>query len=284
MARGQGQQQQAQQDGTTGGLVVETDHNDGEFDEGRQEAQDVGQQQPVVIEEPQPQQTTSGSGGRMFTEEEVNKIRREEKDKLYGEIESTKERLARLERERQEEQDAIAEQQRQAEEAERRAREEEMSAKELIASKEQEWNERFARIEEERAAERAIAEREREFMTVQNYIGEQRAMHAEHILPELLDLVTGATKEEVDRSVTTLVERTESILSNMTQAQQQQRMEGQRGPSVTAPPVGPSDNQQDFRSFTAEDIKNMPMSEYVKYRDRMLQSAGSQVSERGLYN
>lgn len=280
MARGQ-QQQQPQQDPATGGLVVETEHPEGEFAEGQQEAQSVGNQQQPVEQQPAPAPAPTG---RMFTEEEVNKIRREEKDKLYGEIESTKERLERLERERQEERDAIAEQQRQAEEAERRAREEEMSAKELIASKEQEWEARFARIEEERAAERAIAEREREFMAVQTYISEQRTMHAENILPELLDLVQGATKEDVDRSVTTLVERTESILSSMTQAQQQQRMEGQRGPSITAPPVGPSDNQQDFKSFTAEDIKNMPMSEYVKYRDRMLQSAGSQVSERGLYN
>lgn len=285
---GNSSRQQPRQDPATGGLVVETEHEEEQFQEGLGEARSVGYEgdPPASIAgaASTPAEAEHHRQPRTFTEEEVAKIRREEKDKLYGEIESTKERLERLEAERQAERDAVAQQQAEAEEAARLAREEEMSAKELIAAREAEWNARFERIEQERETERAIAERERQFLEVENYAASQRAANAEYILPELLDMVTGSTKEEVDRSVATLTQRTESILSNMSAAQQQQRMEGQRGPSVTAPPVGPSDNQSDYKSFTAQDIKNMPIAEYAKHRQGLLQSAGHQVTERGLYN
>lgn len=274
-------QNEPQIDPKTGGVVPPPTPPDPEaFGTGFNESQPPGGN-TIVIEEP-PQQEAPPE--RTFTAEDIAKARREEKDKLYGEIETTKERLKRLEDEREaERKTAQAAADAAAAEAEA-ARVAELTAIERAEEVEKRLNARIEQIETERATERAVNEREQEFLRLQSYIEQQRNANQENIVPELLDLITGTTQEEVDASVSTLVARSESIVANITAAQGAPApVAPPRGASVTAPPVGPADTQQDQRSFTAEEIAAMPMNEYAKYRERLLQSNARSVQERGLY-
>jgi len=49
--------------------------------------------------------------------------------------------------------------------------------------------------------------------------------------------------------------------------------------SPTAPPVGPMETQTEYQTLTAEDIRNMPMEQYAKMRDRLMNA----VPRRGRY-
>jgi hypothetical protein len=262
-------------DPTTGGVVTETPQDPAAFQQG-------------VIDAPgeeQQQQQQQGQGQQTFTAEDIARARREEKDKLYPRIEETQARLARLEQEREEErQRAQAEADRVAQEAEQ-ARLAELSALERIEETERRFNERLAQIEEERAQERALAEKEQELLRVQQYIAQQQQANAEDIVPELLDLIAGNTKEEVDASVATLRERSASILQNVAAAQgDQPSATAPRGASITAPPVGPSDTNSAQRTFTADEIAAMSVTEYAKHRETLMQGASQRVRDRGLYD
>jgi len=71
-----------------------------------------------------------------------------------------------------------------------------------------------------------------------------------------------------------LTERSNAIIESIQQAtaQQQGRL---RGAPVTAPPVGPMETQTEYQTLTAEDIRNMPMDQYMKMRDRLLNARPS---------
>ena len=282
----QPEQQHMQQevDPVTGGLVPPATPPDAEaFGTGVEETQPPGS--TITVTDPPQPPPNGAQPERTFTAEDMAKARREEKDKLYGEIESTKERLKRLEDEREAERKVAKDAADAAAAEAEAARIAEMTAIERAEEVEKRLNDRIEQIEQERAQERALNEREQEFLRLQQYIGEQRTANQEDIVPELLDLITGGTREEVDNSVSTLVERSASILANITAAQDRAPAPAAppRGASITAPPVGPADTQQDQRSFTADEIAAMPMSEYAKYRERLLQSNARTVQERGLY-
>lgn len=232
----------------------------------------------------------TGQKQRVFTEEEVEHIRKQEKDKLYKRLEDAdsrtkvlEEQLAVIAKDREE---AIKQAQETArkEEEERRKREfEELSAKELLARKEDEfnakiqnidaeWQGRFAQIEQERQAQQALLEKERSLRDLETY--RQRRMHEEQeaIIPELLDLVSGNSAEEIEASVEILRQRSAAILSSVQQATQPRAV---KGAPVTAPPVGPMETQTEYQTLTADDIRNMSMDQYVKMRDRLLNSRPS---------
>ena|SRR5687767_11012025 len=157
-----------------------------------------------------------------------------------------------------------------------------MSAKELFTQKEQEWEQRFSAMEADRERQNALLEAERRFASLADYRQRRIAEEADNILPELRDLVTGNSEDEVEASLTGLRERTERILGNVTGAMQAQRQQ-QRGVPVTNPPVGPMDNDPAYEQVSADDIRNMDMTTYAKNRDRLLGAATSKVSNRGLY-
>lgn len=276
-------------DPTTGGQVPPaTPPDPAAFAAGATDAPATGapQQQPPAATAP-PEGDPAGAPaepGRTFTEEDIAKARREEKDKLYPEISGLKSTVEELRaKEEARERAAQEEAARLAQEAEA-ARLAELTALERVEEAERRMNERLAEIEAEREQERALMRREQEFHELQQYIVAQQRANEENILPELLDLITGNTREEVDASVSTLVARSEGILQNVTAAQGgQPPATAPRGASVTAPPVGPSDNNSGQRTFTAEEIAAMPMDEYAKHRAALLQGNSQQVRERGLY-
>ena len=233
---------------------------------------------------------------KVFTEDEVENIRKQEKDKMYKRLEEADTRVKSME-----EQMAIiaAEREQARKEAEERANKEaellrqreveELSAKELllkredefnqrINSVEQEWQERLNAIETQRAAQEALLEKERRLQEIDHYRNQRLQAEQESIIPELIDLVSGNSEEEIEQSISVLRERSSAIIESIQQAtaQQQGRL---RGAPVTAPPVGPMETQQEYQTLTAEDIRNMPMEQYTKMRDRLLNAR----PQRGRY-
>lgn len=220
--------------------------------------------------------TQTTMSGQYVPVDAVEKAREQEKSKLYPQIESLKEELAALRRERDEREAEEVLQRAEAEQEARRRAEEEMDVRELLKTKEQEWNSKLEqeRLERERAM--ALLDQERQFQELQAYRTQRVEAERDNIMPELIDLVTGSTAEEIESSIHSLKDRTARILESAQQAMSSARRD-MAGTRTTIPAAGPLDTNTE-RQFSPEDIKNMSLSEYQKYRDRLL---GSSASGRG---
>lgn len=233
--------------------------------------------QPAAPQETAPAAATPE---KFFTEADIERVRQEEKTKLYGQLQQAKDEASRLRQENEERlqaEQAVAEQARQA--AEKEA-EEEMSLRELLAKKEQEMQ---AQIEQERLAREqafALLEKEREYAALKDYRDAELAKHGADIIPELLDMVTGNTPDEIDASIAGLVARSSRILEGAQQAIQSQRQQMQ-GTRPTAPLTELEINSAQ-QELTVEDIANMPMSEWAKRRASLLGQSGS-GNGRGMF-
>ena len=216
-----------------------------------------------------------------FTTEQVEKIRQQEKDKLYSRLEALNSEVENLRKER-EAREAI-EAAKAAEEAakQQKAVEEEMTAKELIAAKEAEWAAKFAEIEKQREADHKLLEMERQYSEILAY--KQQALQAagDSIIPDLADMVNGNNIEEINASIALLQERSARILEGVAAAAQAQRQQ-MRGVAPTgAAPVGPLDNNPSYETLSAQDIAAMDMNQYAKNRERLLRAASQR--DRGLF-
>jgi len=222
-----------------------------------------------------------------FTAEDISKARAQEKAKLYPQIDKMAEELATLRR-REEERAAVeAERESQRKEraaqrdAERKAKEEdEMSFKELLKNKEEEWASKLEaeRLEREKAF--ALLEREREFQELSTFRQQRVEQERDNIVPELIDLVSGNTKDEIENSIADLKARTNKLLESVAQVAQQSRKE-MVGTRITVPASGPLDNDSDSRTYSPNDISNMSMADYAKNRSKLL--GNSKNSGQGLF-
>jgi len=206
---------------------------------------------------------------KFYTDEDLSKVRTQEKDKLYPQIDALKTELAEIKRQREEEL-AAKRAEEDARAAEERAKAEaDMDVRDLLKQKESEWQEQLERERQER--ERAFAEldRERQYSELTSYKQQLLEAERDNIIPELLDLVTGNTPEEVSASIEGLKERSSRILDSAQAAMQNARKE-MTGSRVTAPPTGPLDINSEQRTLTAQEIAAMPMNEYAQYRQRLL--------------
>lgn len=228
--------------------------------------------------------TTAGTNTRFFSADDIERVRKEEKDKLYSRIEEMQTELKAMREAEEARKRVVEEDEARKAEEQRKAREEEMTLKELLAQKEQEWNERLQRMEEERSRERAILEQERRFNQLQEYRRRRVDEEAENIMPELRDMVSGNSEEEIEQSLSTLKERTARILEQVAGIAQNQRQQ-LRGTAPTGiPPAGPiEENDQGHRTLTAADISGMDINEYAKNRDRLLGAVSRRAREGGLY-
>jgi len=241
----------------------------------------------IPVESKQEATQDMAQNSKLFSEDEVHKIRQQEKDKMYkrledadGRAKAMEEQLAILTREREQAIREAEERARKESEILRQREIEELSAKELLAKREdefnqrinqveQEWSQKFSEMEKDRQAKEAMLEKERYFQQVETYRNRRVQAEQEHIIPELIDLVTGNSEEEIENSIAVLRERSNAIIESIQRTSQPARP---KGAPITAPPTGPMDNQQDYQTLTAEDIRNMPMDQYVKMRDRLLQA------------
>lgn len=216
-------------------------------------------------------------------EQALARARQQEKDKLYGRIEDMDAQLRAMREAEEARQREIEERERREQEEAERKQEEEMELRDLLSKKEQEWQERFQSMEQELQTRDAILERERQFQALEAYKAQALAQHEEEIMPELRDMVQGTTPEEIDASIASMKERTARILGEVQAFQQQQRQQ-MPGPRVTAPAMGPLEqNETANQTVTATDIANMDMNTYRANRDRLLKATSQKAREGGLY-
>jgi hypothetical protein len=231
-----------------------------------------------------------GQHGRSFSTEDIEKARREEKDKLYGEIGGLKEELKAIKAEREkanklaeEAQQKSAAEQARAEPEAKKKQEEELSAKELLAQKEQEWEGRWRQLEEENARKDEILAKERRYNELVGYRQRRIEEEQDTIMPELRAHVALANSEqEIEASILQMQETTNRILEQVTASQQQHRQQ-QRGTTATAPPVGPLEAQPEFQQLSNDDLKNMDIATYAKNRERLLGAVSQRVRNQGPY-
>ena len=233
---------------------------------------------PTVTEE------APTSTQKFYTEDDLAKVRSQEKDKLYPVVDQLKAEVAALKKEKEEKAARNAEKEA-AEAAEKEAKqkaklENDLDAKELIKLKEAEWAEQLERERSERERAFALLEREQKFAELNSYKQNKLEQERDNIIPELLDLVAGNTPEEVDASLESLKDRSARILESAQAAMQNARKE-MRGTSTTLPAAGPLETNSESRQFTAQDIAAMSMNEYAQYRSRLL-SPGAQGKTKGL--
>lgn len=225
---------------------------------------------------------------RTFTVEDLEKARKEERDKLYGRIDQADARFTAL----NSEVEALRkrDQERQAEEEQRRLEaaaaikakeEEELSAKELLAKRDQEWQAQLAERDAAFAQKEALWQKEREFQNLQNYIQRRALEEQDEIAPELLDFITGNNEQEVEASIATVKAKTAAILENVSRAATAQRaqMPGVSPTGLTA--TGPMDNDPTNKTYTQEELSNMSMAEYAKFRQQT--GIGNSQGNRGLF-
>jgi GH15 family glucan-1,4-alpha-glucosidase len=116
-----------------------------------------------------------------------------------------------------------------------------------------------------------------EFNELVNYRSTRLEQERDSIVPELIDLIAGNTQEEIEQSISTLKEKSSSILQSAQAALQSVRQQ-QKGASVTAPSSGPLDNDPSQQSFTPDSLRDMSMADYAKQRAKLL---GNAASNRG---
>ena len=242
---------------------------------------------------PPPAETFTRAELDQFVIERVEAARKEEKDKLYGTINTLDERVKVFESERQRLADEAQTALDQAAEAERLKQQEEQTLAERLASSEQRWEQQFNEQRQEIAAKEALWAKEREFQQISQYRNTRLAELKDQIDPRFNDFVGGTTPEEIEASLYIAAEKTAQIGQEFqTWAEQQGVVPGgqQQVRRPTVPVTsGPGFTPEQLsggateRTLTPEDIANMPMSEFAANREQLLAAASRQVQERGLY-
>lgn len=235
----------------------------------------------VLEETPIPLKPQPTSDPKFYTEDDLEKVRKQEKDKMYKRLETMQEQVARLEKERQEREESIqAEQRKKQEEAERKKREE-MSAKDLLEQKEREWQSKVQEIEAQMEAERALRQREAEFNSLMEYRQQVLQQYSDRVAPELLDLINGDSPEQIAQAAEDMAARTERIL-----AQTQEAMQNVRQQTPTARVTDPASGENsgtNARIMSPDEIRSMSMADYAKHRQRLLGGGADGPKSRGLF-
>ena len=222
-------------------------------------------QQAVV-----PPVTDSKSG---YTEVDLQRVREQVKSKLYPQIDSLKEEINLLKKDREAQLAEAAAIAKEKEEAARKLAESEMDVRALLEKKEQEWTAQLEEIRQEGARKDALLERERQYAELTAYRNRRLAEEQDNIMPELVDLISGNSADEIEQSITGLRERSSKILESAQQAMQTARRD-MKGTSTTLPPTMENNSAQ--QQFTADQIAAMSVTEYAKYRDRLFPGANNQ--------
>jgi len=238
----------------------------------------------VPLDVPAPEAVDQISQQFIYSAEDIEKARAQEKDKLYPVVEKMKEELSQLKREREEQAAKEAERLAQRRDREKEIakkkkeeEEEELSLKDLLKKKEEEL---LAQIEQERAArEQALAllDRERQYQELMAYRQNRLEQERENIIPELIDLIQGDSVDAIEQSITNLKEKSARIFDSVATASQQTRKE-MVGSRITVPASGPLDTDMDSYTSTPDDVRNMSMADYAKNRAKLL---GSSDKNRG---
>lgn len=230
---------------------------------------------------------TTEVASQTFTADDLAKARAQEKEKLYPQVEKLKEELSLLkqqqaERDAEEAKRKEERKKREAEAAKKKKDEEEaaLEVRELLKKKEEEWQAQLEseRLEREKAF--ALLDQERRFQQLMNYRSMRLEQERENIIPELIDMISGNSEDEIEQSIAGLKAKSAKILEAVSQAGVQNRKE-MVGTRVTVPASGPLDNDSEQRTYSPDDISSMSMADYAKNRAKLLGSGNN--SGQGLF-
>jgi len=214
---------------------------------------------------------------KTYTEDDIKRVREQEKNKLYDTIESLKGEVTLLAKDREE---RLAESDRLRKDAEEEARkkaEAELGTRELLDLRQKEWETQLAEVKSENARNLALVERERQYAALTEYRNNRVHEEQDNIIPELVDLISGNTPDEIEQSIAGLRDRSSKILDSAQSALQNARRE-MVGTKTTLPPT--MENNSDQQQFTAEQIAAMSVTEYAKVRDRLGMGRGA---DKGIF-
>ncbi len=247
-------------------------------------------QQPLVIQMPAPPPATVPSGGLQITPElqayidaERERVRTEEKNKLYPQIDELKGRVTVLTTEYEERKAAEEQAQQATAEAERKRLEEEASSKDLFLQYQSESERRFAQIEEDRARERALWQKEADFRSLEDYKARRKAEEADNIIPQFMDRIGGSTQEAVEQSIVDMKARSASLVADIQGSQPPPP--ARPGIPVTGSPAVDMTRlgENETKTYTPAELQAMSLDEYAAVRSQLLQAGSNQIRERGLY-
>jgi predicted lactoylglutathione lyase len=152
-----------------------------------------------------------------------------------------------------------------------------MDIRQLLEKKEKEFQTQLEaeRLERERAF--ALLEQEKHFQEVMQYRQQRIEQERENVIPELIDLIEGNNRDEIEQSIASLKDKSARILDSAQQALQSTRRE-MAGTRITSPASGPLDNDSEQRSYSPENIREMSLADYAKQRAKLL---GEAAGNRG---
>ena len=211
----------------------------------------------------------------------VEQARREEKDKLYPQMQQFQATVTELQADK-EARVAADEQARLA--AEAHAEEQrlaDLSALQRLEESQQQTNAEIQRLRDEAERERLLREKETQFAQLETYRYERLQAEQDAIAPQFVDFVQGGSRDAIDASIDRVKAKTAEIVAEVQGASLQNRR--QAAPGVTgAPPVdqqGQFNQQQE--TLSVDDIRGMSMEEYSARRSQLLGAASSRVAESG---
>lgn len=253
--------------------------------------------------------------GPVFTQADIERVRSEEKDKLYGKIETLQGTITELtnkvgtltDAEQQRLEAAQAEQRRLEEEARREGLDGKtiqaiesttQTFQQRLDAMEQEWQTKLEEERQARESAEALRLKEQEFNDVREYARAQYEANKDDIAPQLAAWIGGNSREEVDASIARAKETTAAIVTDLSQTQQQvQQVDPATGQPIVQQPVPPvlpalpgtrptagpagQDPAQQYQQLTKEQIANMPMEQYAQLRGRL--GIGGQGNNKGLF-
>ena len=222
-----------------------------------------------------------------FTADDIEKARQQEKDKLYGRIDTLSEQMKLFQQEREAAQSAAAQAAAEAEAERKRKEEEELGLKDLLLRKEDEWAskfeatqtqwaDRFSALEAERDAHAALLEKEREFQHIQSYKQRRLQEEGDNVMADLYQYVSGDTEEAIEAAISSAKATTSAIVEQVS-ALIPQRPVVRPVPATGQAPSGPSENLTGQQTYTMDQLKGMDMATYAANRARLLEA----VSRKG---
>jgi hypothetical protein len=228
--------------------------------------------------------------GKSFSEEEVlaliEKTRKEEKDKLYPQMQDFDNRIKEFEAERLQRIEAATETQRLAdEEAALRVREESTS-KDLLVQMEERFSNQLGEMQQAYQRSEALRVKERELYDLMEYKQRRMAEEMDNIDPRFTDFVRGNSEQELEASIADMRGRTDAINAEVAAVLQQQG--GRMVPPTPFVPVsgaGPTLNsslgEPQTTTMTPQDIAALTPEEYVRVRPELMRAQSDHVRQHG---
>lgn len=226
-----------------------------------------------------PEGNSKGDSKGAYTEEDITKARADEKSKLYSRLETMQNELKSLKKESDDRVQSATDQQTAEDEATNKKNEEEMELRTLLDKRETEWEAKFDAMHKDQERDRAVMDQERQFNELMAYQAQRVEEERENIMPELIDLVSGNTAEEIEDSIKSLKDRSERIFDSAQSAMSSAQHDS-AGSRITMPPS--MDNLSDEQQFSPEAIRDMSLQDYAKHRKTLL-SRSAQGQSQGLF-